>query len=126
MVVSALQPKFPDGVDRGYDGSSGTVDLRKADLHHYGVFVVPSLADAGDRKPYALLRSVAQDLHMAITGRVAVYSGSPDQGAGNRPDKDLLIQNLARWAADGHTRKTGLVGLVALLDLSENVADRYS
>jgi hypothetical protein len=125
-VVAALQATFPDGVDRGYDGTGGTVDLRKADLHHYDVFIVPSLADAGSRRPYALLRAVAKQLRMSVTGRVAVYSGAPDQGNGNRPDKEVLIQNLARWAADGHTRKTGLVGLVALLDLSENVADRYS
>src|SRR5215210_4488077 len=125
-VVSALQTKFPGGVDRGYDGTGGTVDLRKADLQHYGVFVVPSLADAGDRKPYALLRSVAPRLRMAISGRVAVYSGAPDQGNANRPDKDNLVQNLAKWAADGHSRKTGLVGLVALLDLSDDATQRYS
>src|SRR5690349_11817774 len=58
-VVSSLQNKFKDGIDRGYDGSAGTVDLRKADLQHYDVVVVPSLADAGDKKPYALLREVA-------------------------------------------------------------------
>src|SRR5215218_6579520 len=125
-VVSSLQQKFRDGVDRGYDGSAGTVDLRKADLQHYDVVVVPSLADDADKKPYALLREVAPRLRMAITGRVAVYSGAPDQGNGNRPDKDQLVQNLAKWAADGHTRKTSLVGLVALLDLSEDVASRYS
>ena len=45
-VVAALQSQFPGGVDRGYDGSGGTIDIRKVDLQHYGVFVVPSLADA--------------------------------------------------------------------------------
>jgi VCBS repeat-containing protein len=125
-IVSALQSKFTDGVDRGFDGSNGTLDLKKIDLNHYGVFVVPSLADDDNKQPYAVLRSVATRLHMAINGRVAVYSGAPDQGGSNRADKDAVIQNLARWAADGHTRKTSLVGLVSFLDLSEKTADRYS
>jgi VCBS repeat-containing protein len=125
-IVTALTPKFTEGVDRGYDGSAGTIDLAKADLHHYSVFVVPSLADDGDKQPYALLRKVASRLHYAINGRVAVYSGAPDQGNSNRADKDALIQNLASWASDGHTRKAGLVGMVALLDLSEDESARYS
>lgn len=125
-IVTALQPTFGDGVDRGYDGTNGTVDLSKIDLHHYGVFVVPSLADDATKQPYALLRSVASRLHFAITGRVAVYSGAPDQGNSNRSDKDALIQNLATWAANGHSHATGLVGLVAFLDLSEHTSDRYS
>ena len=125
-IVSALKSKFADSVDRGFDGTSGTVDLRKIDLQHYAVFVVPSLADDATKQPYAVLRSAATRLHMAINGRVAVYSGAPDQGAANRADKDALIQNLVRWAADGHNRSTGLVGLVTFLDLSEKSADRYS
>ncbi|HWJ15793.1 MAG TPA: hypothetical protein VNS10_18765, partial [Gemmatimonadaceae bacterium] len=125
-IVGALSSKFTEGVDRGYDGSAGTVDLSKADLQHYAVFVVPSLADDGDKQPYALLRRVASRLHYAINGRVAVYSGAPDQGNSNRSDKDALIQNLASWASDGHTRKAGLVGMVAFLDLSENESARYS
>ena len=37
-------------IDRGYDGSGGTVDLRTVDLLTYTVVVVPSLADdAGHR-----------------------------------------------------------------------------
>jgi len=51
-IVSALQSKFA-GVDRGYDGSNGTLDLRAIDLNHYSVFVVPSLADDADKQPYA-------------------------------------------------------------------------
>ena len=125
-IVTALQSRFSDGVDRGYDGSNGTVDLTKVDLQHYGVFVVPSLADDATKQPYALLRSVASRLRFAINGRVAVYSGAPDQGNSNRGDKDALIQNLATWAANGHTRTAGLVGLVAFLDLSEQIGDRYS
>jgi VCBS repeat-containing protein len=125
-IVSALKSKFADSVDRGFDGSSGTLDLKKIDLQHYAVFVVPSLADDATKQPYALLRSVAPRLHMAINGRVAVYSGAPDQGAANRSDKDALIQNLARWAANGHTHQSGLVGLVAFLDLSEKPSDRYA
>ncbi|HSQ33056.1 MAG TPA: hypothetical protein VLN49_24550 [Gemmatimonadaceae bacterium] len=125
-IVTALQTRFTDGVDRGYDGSNNTVDLKTVDLQHYGVFVVPSLADDATKQPYALLRAVASRLHFAINGRVAVYSGAPDQGNSNRFDKDALIQNLATWAANGHTRTTGVVGLVAFLDLSEQVGDRYS
>jgi len=124
-IVSALQPKFAAGVDRGYDGSNGTLDLTAIDLNHYSVFVVPSLADDGDKQPYAVLRAAAARLHLAINGRVAVYSGAPDQGNANRADKDAIIQNLATWAAAGHTRATSLVGMVALLDLSTNSADRY-
>ncbi len=125
-IVGALTSKFPEGVDRGYDGTAGTIDLAKVDVQHYSVFVVPSLADDGDKQPYALLRKVASRLHYAINGRVAVYSGAPDQGNSNRADKDALIQNLASWAADGHTRKASLVGMVAFLDLSEDESTRYS
>ena len=125
-IVSALQPTFAGGVDRGYDGSNGTLDLKAIDLNHYSVFVVPSLADDGDKQPYAVLRGAAARLHLAINGRVAVYSGAPDQGNTNRADKDAMIQNLATWAAAGHTRATSLVGMVALLDLSANAADRYT
>ena len=125
-IVDALASRFPDGVERGYDGTSGTVDLRKADLQHYAVFVVPSLADNDATKPYALLRELAPALRMAINGRVAVYSGAPDQGAMNRDAKNELIGDLTTWAANGHTFKTGLVGLVAFLDLSSDASARYS
>ncbi len=125
-IVSALQPTFAGGVDRGYDGSNGTLDLKAIDLNHYSVFVVPSLADDGDKQPYAMLRAAAPRLHLAINGRVAIYSGAPDLGNANRADKDAIIQNLATWAAAGHTRATSLVGMVALLDLSANSADRYT
>jgi VCBS repeat-containing protein len=125
-IVSALQPTFAGGVDRGYDGSNGTLDLKAIDLNHYSVFVVPSLADDGDKQPYAVIRAAAARLHLAINGRVAVYSGAPDLGNANRADKDAIIQNLATWAAAGHTRATSLVGMVALLDLSANAADRYT
>src|SRR5215471_6756978 len=58
-IVTALQSKFADGVDRGYDGSNGTLDLRTIDLNHYAVFVVPSLADDDDKQPYAVLRAAS-------------------------------------------------------------------
>src|SRR5439155_4635798 len=125
-IVGALASRFPDGIDRGYDGTSGTIDLRTADLQHYAVFVVPSLADNDATRPYALLRQIAPALKMAINGRVAVYSGAPDQGAANRESKNELIANLAAWAADGHVYTTGLVGLVAFLDLSTDASTRYS
>src|ERR687891_2035958 len=50
-VVNAL-----GGADRAYDGSLGTVDLRTADLGDYTVLIIPSLADDGVNRPYALLR----------------------------------------------------------------------
>jgi hypothetical protein len=124
-IVAALGNRFGT-IDRGYDGSKGTVDIGKVDLHHYSVFIVPSLADDDASQPYARLIAAAPKLKMALNGRVAVYSGSPDQGGSNRSEKDGLITRLATWAADGHTRKSGLVGLVAFLDLSKNVASRYS
>src|SRR4051812_10899384 len=56
-IVNALTgPTYPLGVDRGYDGSSGTVDLKTVDLFTYSVFVVPSLADGPSSQPYAKLR----------------------------------------------------------------------
>ncbi len=94
----------------------------KVDLEHYAVIVVPSLADDDTKQPYSALRKAAARLHLAVNGRVAVYSGAPDQGSANRADKDAIIQNLAAWSAKGHTRATGLVGLVAFLDLSENTS----
>src|SRR6185436_19358967 len=52
-IVSALTgPAYPLGVDRGYDGTDGTVDLKAVDLISYSVFVVPSLADGAASQPY--------------------------------------------------------------------------
>jgi opacity protein-like surface antigen len=58
-LVAALQPVFPSGVDRGYDGSGGTVDLRTADLWSYSVIAIPSLATSGGATPYAVLSDTA-------------------------------------------------------------------
>src|SRR5690242_19192385 len=68
---------YPGGIDRGHDGTSGTVDLATADLSGYSVLLVPSLADDPTAQPYALLRNpaVAARLKAAFTGRVAVWSG---------------------------------------------------
>src|SRR6059036_2911659 len=115
QIVAALsgpQGPFPGGVERGYDGTSGTVDLATADLSPYAVFIVPSLADDPNTQPYALLRNsrVAYRLSTALRGRLAVWSGTPDQGSASRPEKDQLIRNLAVWAqADTANRGTGLV-----------------
>ena len=100
-IVTALTgPAYPLGVDRGYDGTDGTVDLKAVDLFSYSVFVVPSLADDSTSQPYAKLRDpeVAEHLKAALIGRLAMWSGTPDQGATNRAMKDALIQNLAGWA----------------------------
>src|SRR4051812_32474691 len=102
-IATALAAQYPQGVDRGYDGTGGTVDLKTADLWQYDVFVVPSLADGTNAKPYAQLRDavVAERLRDAIMGRIAMWSGTPDLGtatSANRDQKNALIVNLAVWA----------------------------
>jgi hypothetical protein len=116
-IVATLSSStlFPDGVDAGYDGSGGTVDLA-GDLSGYAVFVVPSLADGADVQPYSLLRNatIAARLQAAFMGRVAVWSGTPDIGSTNRAAKDNLIRNLAGWArADGATTEATIVATAA-------------
>jgi hypothetical protein len=126
-IVTALTgPAFPLGVDRGYDGTSGTVDLKTVDLFSYSVFIVPSLADGSTSQPYAKLRDpeVVEHLKAALIGRIAMWSGSPDQGATNRAMKDALIQNLAAWASGAFGTAKG-PGLVALLDASSSLTGRY-
>ena len=59
-IVAALAAdatRFPDGVDAGYDGTSGTVDLAGGDLSGYAVFVVPV---AGGRAGRAAVRAAAE------------------------------------------------------------------
>jgi VCBS repeat-containing protein len=126
-IVTALTgPMYPLGVDRGFDGTGGTVDLKTVDLFSYSVFVVPSLADDATSQPYATLRDpeVVEHLKAALIGRIAMWSGSPDQGATNRTMKDALIQNLAAWASGAYGTAKG-PGLVALLDVSASTAARY-
>jgi VCBS repeat-containing protein len=129
-VVDALGADatlFPGGVDRGYDGAGGTVDLASADLSAYSVFFVPSLADDATAQPLGLLRNaaVAARLKAAFTGRAAVWSGTPDLGSSNLDKKDALIQNLARWARADASAGRG-AGVIALLDASEDPAVPYS
>lgn len=126
-VVSALTTAFPDGVDRGYDGTAGTVDLKTVDLFAYSVFVVPSLADDSTSAPYGLLRdpAVATRLKSAIMGRLALWSGTPDQGTTNRDLKNALITNLTTWAKANFAAVKG-PGLVAFQDLSDSVSARYA
>jgi len=125
-ALTAAGTPFAGGADRGYDGASGTLDLRTADLSAYGVFVVPSLADGADGQPYAVLRdpAVATRLKAALLGPVAVWSGTPDLGDSSRAQKNILISNLAKWAAAAES--SGLRGLVALQDASDSVPARYS
>jgi hypothetical protein len=126
-IVTALTgPAYPLGVDRGYDGTNGTVDLKTVDLFGYSVFVVPSLADDASSQPYAKLRDpeVVEHLKAALIGRMALWSGTPDQGATNRAAKDALIQNLAAWAAGAFATAKG-PGLVGLLDASSSAVARY-
>src|SRR5882724_5293671 len=127
LIVESLTGAFPGGVARAYNGTSGTVDLARADLAPYAVFIVPSLADNGDTKPYDLLRTtaVAERLRTVLRGRIAVWSGTPDQGTTNRTEKTTLIRNLALWGAANHAT-SGLRGLVVLQDHSDTVAQRYA
>src|ERR1051325_10183218 len=127
-IVTALSAgsAYPGGVDRGYDGTGGAVDLRSAELFASGVFGLPSLPAASTIQPYGLLRDsvVVEHLRSALIGGIAVWSGTPDQGSTNRVEKDQLIQNLAQWAGASYAAAHG-PGLVALLDLSENQDARY-
>ncbi len=130
LIVEALAgvvSPFPGGVARAYSGTSGTIDLASADLTPYAVLIVPSLADNGDTKPYDLLRTtaVAERLRTVLRGRIAVWSGTPDQGTTNRPEKSTLIRNLAVWGAANYAT-SGLRGLVVLQDHSDSVAQRYA
>src|SRR2546428_4288809 len=127
VVAALLGPTgpFPNGVDRGYDGTAGTVDLATADLGPYAVFIIPSLADDSVSKPYDLLRisRIAYRLSLALQGRLVVWSGTPDLGTPNRDLKDKLIRNLAVWArADSSARGAGIV---VLQDHSDDVSQRY-
>src|ERR687898_453755 len=54
-ISAALAASHPLGVDRGFDGTGGTVNLKTVDLFKYSVFVVPSLADNASTQPYASL-----------------------------------------------------------------------
>jgi hypothetical protein len=128
-VTAALAATHPGGVDRAYDGTNGTVDLKTADLFGYDVLVVPSLAEDSASRPYGLLRdtTVVRRLRAALLGRRALWSGTPDQGAAldTRPLKDRLIRNLAVWAGAGHAT-VNAPGLVVLQDQSDEVSARYA
>src|SRR5256712_558570 len=128
-VVAALSGPngpFPNGVDRGYDGTAGTVNLATVDLSLYAVFIIPSLADDSVSKPYDLLRNsrIAYRLSVALQGRLVVWSGTPDQGTQNRDLKDKLIQNLAVWARGADSAPAA--GLIVLDDHSEVASQRYA
>src|SRR3989441_4650727 len=128
VVAALLGPNgpFPNGVDRGYDGTAGTVDLATADLSPYAVFLIPSLADDSTSRPYDLLRDsrIAYRLSLALQGRLVVWSGTPDQGTNNRDLKDKLIQNLAVWARGADS--AAAAGLIVLDDPSEVASQRYA
>jgi hypothetical protein len=126
-VANALAGSFPGGVDRVFNGTSGTVDIRTVDMSQYAVFFVPSLSDNGSRQPYALLRdaTVAAKLNSVLTGRVAVWSGTPDQGKASRDSKDQLIRNLAQYAAAEYATIKA-PGLVVLQDASATMSARYN
>ncbi|HEX6746985.1 MAG TPA: Ig-like domain-containing protein, partial [Longimicrobium sp.] len=114
LTTSGGNPVFPGGVDKRYD-ELRTMSLSQ--LSSYSVVFVPSLANA----PYALLREAAVQtrLQQVLTGRVAVWSGTPDRGAisGSSAGKLTLLQNLGRWAAGQWG--DGSAGLVVLQDFSD-------
>src|SRR5437867_87533 len=117
---------FAQRVDMGYDGTDRTIDLASADLSPYAVFIVPALADNADTKPYDRLRTatVASRLRNVLLGRIAVWSGTPDQGTVSRREKNTLVRNLAVWGAANYAT-SGLRGLVVLQDYSDSLAERY-
>src|SRR2546427_540852 len=118
---------FAQRVDMGYDGTDGTIDLASADLSSDAVFIVPALADNADTKPYDRLRTatVASRLRNVLLGRIAVWSGTPDQGTVSRTEKNTLVRNLAVWGAATYAT-SGLRGLVVLQDYSDSLAQRYA
>jgi hypothetical protein len=124
-ALAATSGPFASGVDRGYDGTAGTLDLATVDLSQYSAFVVPSLSDDSSSSPYALLRNatIASRLN-AVFGRVALWSGTPDIGSTNTPLKETLLRNLAAWAS-GSGAGPRSVGLVALQDFSDDEGARY-
>src|SRR3989441_1153805 len=128
FVAPLLGPTvpFPNGVDRGYDGTAGTVDLATADLSPYAVFIIPSLADDSVSKPYDLLRNsrIAYRLSVALQGRLVVWSGTPDQGTQNRDLKGKLNQNMAVCARGSVSAPAA--GLIVLDDHSEVALQRYA
>jgi hypothetical protein len=126
VIVSALAPLYLGGVDKGYDGSGGTIDLATVDLSAYRVIVIPSLADDPTAGPYGKLRdpAIAMRLHGVLLGRLALWSGTPDQGSASRTEKDALIKNLATWAA-GNWSAVHRPGLVVLEDQSADASARY-
>jgi len=58
-IVAGVGAQFPGGIDKGFNGSDGTIDLATADLAQYSVIIIPSLADDAERQPYAMLRNTA-------------------------------------------------------------------
>src|SRR5438876_730471 len=105
LIVASLTGAFPGGVARAYDGTSGTVDLARADLAPYAVFIVPSLADNGDTKPYDLLRTtaVAERLRIVLRGRIAVWSGTTADARGGAGGGQVV---LVSSAGNGNTTAT--------------------
>src|SRR5438046_9392716 len=56
LIVEALAgvvSAFPGGAARAYSGTSGTIDLARADLTPNAVRIVPSFEENADTKPYA-------------------------------------------------------------------------
>ncbi len=107
-------PVFPGGVARRFQELR---TMAPEEMATYSVVFVPSLANA----PYDLLRAeeVSGRLSLVVTGRIAVWSGSPDRGRvdGKSSGKLDLIVNLARWAAADY-RRSG-TGMVVLQDFSD-------
>src|SRR5439155_1300008 len=60
-----------------------------------------------------------------LLGRIAVWSGTPDQGTVSRTEKNPLVRNLAVWGAANYAT-SGLRGLVVLQDYSDSLAERYA
>jgi hypothetical protein len=122
VTTDASGARVFSGVDRRY---AEIETMSDATLRTYAVVFVPSLAGA----PYDLLRRTAVQTRLTsiLTGRVAVWSGTPDLGttSGQSAGKRTLIQNLGRWAAGSYTAAAGNAGLVVLRDGTAAVTARY-
>lgn len=92
---------------------TGYVNLATANLSSVQVIVVPALSGT----QYNELTNSGGNLKPALTGRVAIWSGTPDQQTSDAAKKRKLIQNLATWAKFRHSG-TAHTGLVVLQDMS--------
>src|SRR5436190_21002351 len=84
-VKTALTSAYPGGIESGYDGTQGTVDLKTVDLFQYSVVVIPPLA-AAPPAPSGLLPAptAAPRRKPPLPGGRPSGSAPPDRAAARR------------------------------------------